>query len=408
MKHSDIFNEFVKIAQEKGLIAKADQAEHTEKSFSETNPRHDSLSIEQISKLYNNKPKLPKDMEYKNNIMEDAHPDSLVLSPSHDKLNGLVENEIEGQNIRMRIVMKTPDGQLTQRKYAEKQLILSLVRTANDLDNHNQEELRKLADICLMQASGKQFTKVAQWQLIGVIAAAIGMLYAKQHLRFHSDGFSADYQKAIAEIDDLLNSNANFGVGYEYTPAFLQVVSKLKEELGKLNTGVQSIMPALEKIELPKTGAELKQIAQMPDTSNAIQALEAFKQIVEEVYPYINKTVVDFGNEAFKQRAIAQKGFLSSVVDSTEVLHGGGGLIADDFDDVKHALQTLKVDIDNIVKGLQGAESEQKDAQRQLEANKSEQSKLFQGQPAATAPEAAQSPSALSELEDATKGFFGG
>lgn len=159
MIRSDIFESFIKIAQKEGLISEADHAEHTEKDFHETNPRHDSLSIEQIGKLYNNKPSLPKDMEYEKNIMEDAHPDSIVISPSYDKLNGLVENENEGQNIRMRIVMKEPDGHLTQRKYAEKQLILSLVRVANELDNQNKEGLRILADTCLEQASIKKKLK---------------------------------------------------------------------------------------------------------------------------------------------------------------------------------------------------------------------------------------------------------
>src|SRR5512142_1100769 len=152
MKRSEIFESFVKIAQEQGLLAEAEHAEHTEKDFSETNPRYDSLSIEQISKLYGVKPDKPKDMEYKKNIMEDAHPDSVVISPSHDKLNGLVENNIERQNILLHIVHKEPDGHLTQRKYARKQLLLSLVRIGNELDNRGDDELRKLADACLEQA----------------------------------------------------------------------------------------------------------------------------------------------------------------------------------------------------------------------------------------------------------------
>src|SRR5271166_4104687 len=147
MRRSEIFESFVKIAQQKGLISDAEHAEHTEKDFSETNPRMDSLSIEQISKLYNTKPAQPKDMEYQRNIIEDAHPEMVVISPSYDKLNGLVENENEGQNIRIHISLKEPDGHLTQRKYAEKELIMALVRTANDLDNRNQDQLCKLADV---------------------------------------------------------------------------------------------------------------------------------------------------------------------------------------------------------------------------------------------------------------------
>ena len=63
MNHSKIFDEFVKIAKKEGLIPESDHAEHTEHDFTETNPRHDSLSIEQIGKLYNNKPNLPEDMK---------------------------------------------------------------------------------------------------------------------------------------------------------------------------------------------------------------------------------------------------------------------------------------------------------------------------------------------------------
>lgn len=402
MRRSEIFESFIKIAQDNGLISESEHAEHTEKDFHETNPRHDSLTIEQISKLYNTKSDLPKGMEYNKNIIENAHPEKVVLFMAHDKLNGLVENENEGQNIRIHISLKEPDGHLVQRKYAEKQLIMSLVRAANDLDNRNQEELRKLADVCLIQAVG--FKKEALWPLVIGIAAAVGILYAKQHLRFHNDGFAVDYQKTISEIDDLLNANSNLGVGYSYTPAFIQVVEKLKEELTKLNASVQKIMPILEKIETPRTGEELKQLAAQPETQEAHQALTEFMKTVEEAYPFINQVVNNFNNEGYKQRAISQKGFLSSIVDSAEVLHGGGGLIADDFDDVKHALQTLKIDIDNIIKGLQTSENMQQSATQQLQATQDETTKLFQSTKPA---EEESSGNTLTDLEEMAKGIPG-
>lgn len=416
MRRSEIFESFVKIAQEKGLISDAEHAEHTEKDFSETNPRMDSLTIEQISKLYNTKPEQPADMKYKNNIMEDAHPDPIVISPSYDALNGLVESEVEGQRIRMRIVMKEPDGHLVNRKYAEKQLVLSLVRTAEQLDNMEQDELRKLADVCLIQASGKQFKKVAFWPVAIAIAAAVGVLYAKQHMRFHSDGWRADYQKAIGEIDDLLSSaesiQTTLGAGYEYTPAFLQMVTQLKAQLEKLNSAVETVIPAIEKVETPRTGQELAQIASHPDTQAAAQALAQFHDSFKQQIPFINKVINNFGNEGFKQRAIAQKGLLSSMVDATEILHGGGGAIADDFDDVKHALQTLKADLQNLAQGLQGAQDAQQEASSQLSSAKSEEEKAFQppAAPESATPESAQ-PTAkgpLSAIEDETKGLFGG
>lgn len=365
---SDIFSEFVKVAQENGLISDSGHAEHTEKDFHETNPRMDSLSIEQIGKLYNNKPPTPKEMEYKNNIMEIAHPDPLVISPSHDKLNGLIENEIEGQNIRIHISLKEPDGHLTQRKYAEEQLILSLVRTANDLDNHDQEELRTLADVCLAQTtSKKKLHKVAAIPLLVYpIAAAIGVLYAKNHMDFHIDGFTADYQKAISEIDDLLNSNSNLGVGYSYTPQFLQTVTQLKTDLSELNTEAQKALSVLDRLQLPHNAEDLQTITQQATTHEAIQAVNNLQAEMNHIQPFLTKIVSDFQDPTYKQRAVEHKGFFTSLIDSTSVLHGGNRLVADDFDDVRHALGALLKDVQAITMGLQKADAVKQDAAKDL------------------------------------------
>lgn len=378
MRRSEIFESFVKIAQEKGLLSDSEyKPEHTEKDFHETNPRHDSLSIEQISKLYNTKPERPKDMDYERNIIEDAHPDSLVISPSYDKLNGLIENENEGQNIRLRIVMKQPDGHLTQRKYARKELLLSLVRVANELDNRGNDELRKLADVCLQQASKKKIEKKAYaWLIIGAVVAAAGVLYAKQHLRFHSDGWDADYAKAEGEINDLLNGNANWGVGYEYTPEFLATVTKLNSVLGEINTAVKKVMPILDEVQTPRTGdeyaKEIVRVSQDSATKAADAAMKELRAVMTNNLPFIRKVLSDFGSATYKQRSIARKGALSNLVDSAEILHGGAGLVADDFDDVAHALQTLRVDLVNIIKELKAGANVQQQLQNDLQAGQSD------------------------------------
>lgn len=423
MRKSEIFESFVKIAQERGLVSQAEKPEHTETSFSETNPRMDSLTIEQISKLYNTKPAQPKDMEYKRNIIEDAHPESVVISPSYDKLNGLVENDNERQDIMIRIVMKNPDGHLVNRKYAKKNLLLSLVRVGNELDARNNEELRKLADACLEQMSQKKIEKTA-WVQIAVIAVVVvlGAIYAKQHLRFHSDGWQADLAKAMGEIDDLLTSNTNVGVGYAYTPAFIQTVNQLKSELNKLNTAVMKAIPILDKMQTPKNAEELKSMLDEPETKDAVKAVQDLQAQMQSSYPFINTVINSFGNESYKQRSIAEKGILTSVVDSAEFLHGGAGLVADDFDDVKHALQTLKVDLSNLAKIMQGVESVKDKAQQELSASQSEVSSSFTGTPqkaptapaptgdagtpAAPAGETKRSP--FDALEEESKGLFGG
>ena len=110
MRDSEIFNSFIKIAQEKGMISE-DAPEKAKKILEKTH-RADSLDISAIEALYGVKPNMPKDMEYKRNIIEDAHPNAAIVSPSYDKLNGLVENNNERQDILLNIVNRTPDGRI--------------------------------------------------------------------------------------------------------------------------------------------------------------------------------------------------------------------------------------------------------------------------------------------------------
>ena len=379
---SEIFNNFVKIAQAQGLISDEKptdervEAEHTEKDFSETNPRHDSLSIEQIGKLYNTKPAQPKDMEYKKNIMEDAHPDPVVLFMAHDKLNALIENENEGQNARIRITLKEPDGHLTQRKYAQKELVLSLVRLANELDNSDQDELRKLADVCLAQASKKKDLEKQAWVIpviIGVVAV-VGLLYLQQHKNFHSDGFNMDYQKTLGEIDDLLTSSVSwYGTGYQYTPEFIQSVQKLKDDLGKINEAVQKVVPLVQNVQQPRTRSEitqqLAQIAQDPKTQEADQAVKEFETVLKEYAPEVQQVVKNFSNQSYKNSVITDKGSLTKAVDWTEILHGGGGLVSDDFDDVRRALVPLWKDIVDLYNALQEAKNVQTTLKSELSSS---------------------------------------
>jgi hypothetical protein len=362
MNHSKIFDEFVKIAQKEGLISEAGPAEHTEFDFPETNPRHDSLSIEQIGKLYNNKPDMPEDMKYKNNIMEDAHPDSLVISPSYDKLNGLVENEIEGQNIRLRIVMKEPDGHLVNRKYAEKQLILSLVRVANKLDNADNKSLCKLADVCLTQATSKKIVKSAQWAwALRLGLPLLAGLYLKEHTDFHPDGFIQDCQKAEAEIDDLINGGTTLGVyGHEYSADFETQMTKLKENLDNIKKVVEEqVIPVLNKVnntDIAHDSEDLFKEMQAPQNQEIGQQVSAvitnFKAAIRANWTFISLMRRNLSNKEYQQRAVVSKGVLNEAIEGFPGLLGGYGLISNEFEDVVRSLATVYTDLVGLNKSL--------------------------------------------------------
>lgn len=367
-KNSEIFENFLKIAEEQGMVS--DFSSEKAKQKLEKDPRADSLSVKDIEKLYNIKTETTKDNSYKKNIMEDAHPTSVIISPSYDKLNGLVENNIERQNIILNILNKTPNGQSTQHRYASQDLILSLVRIANDLDNQNNEKLRALADVCLFQLSGP-IKKEAAVTLLGALGVTIpvllGTLYLQQHLSFINEGFEKNHQKLIEEVDDLLESSSSWGVGYSYKANFIAQVQDLKNKLNSFYGIFRKVEPVITELETPRTSEQLIQLAKQPTSDSVVSAYNTFKSAAENMLPYINTIEKNFSSETFKVKQIEDKGFLSSLVDKTQILHGGKGLIADDFDDVVRALSPYKKSISDLLSVLKNAESIEKSAQQQLQ-----------------------------------------
>lgn len=355
MRRSEIFESFVKIAEEKGLVAKATPEENIA-DLSKTH-RADSLSIDDIAHLYGVKPPAPEDAQYDRNIVETAHPKPLVLAPSYDKLNGLVENINERQDILLHIVNKNNTGSIVQTKYAERELVLSLVRVGNEMDNRGHDELRALADVCLRQASSKALEKQSQVLrvVLPLVASLLAGWYAKQHLPFHSDGFNIDYQKAVSELNDLITSNDNFGIGYQLTPDTIQQAHDIKAKLDQVKQAVNRVMPAIENIQQPRTNTDLAQMLQHPLAQEAAAAFQQLNSVVTEVKPYLEQVIADFTSNVYKQQHIAEKGMFTQMIDSTGILHGGKGLEADDFDDVAHALQTVLTDLDGLEKCLTDA-----------------------------------------------------
>jgi hypothetical protein len=169
---SDIFDEYAKIAEKMGLVSLAEddlpeqpskpkESAKLKKYKKSPYPRAGSDDISTIEALYGVKP--DDSIKYEYNIMEAAHPRPVVIAPAYDRMNALVENENERNNIICNIVSKPVDGLLNFHRWAKKDLMLQLVRLANDLDNAGHEELRCLADKCIEKVSSekKKFRKEA-------------------------------------------------------------------------------------------------------------------------------------------------------------------------------------------------------------------------------------------------------
>jgi hypothetical protein len=169
MRHSDIFDSYVKIAEEQGLVSLSEDEVKTPSDKPKESakmkrykkspyPRMGSDTIEVIQALYGVKP--DNSVEYENNIMEAAHKTPVVIAPAYDRLNALVENNIERNNIMCDIALKQNDSITSMHRYAEKELMLQLVRIANDMDNIGNEDIRVLADACIEKLALK---KNSEW-----------------------------------------------------------------------------------------------------------------------------------------------------------------------------------------------------------------------------------------------------
>jgi len=377
MSNSEVFDEFIKIATKKGLVSEGEHAEHTEQNTK--NPRWDSLDISAIEALYGVKPDLPKGMEYEHNIMEDAHPNSVVVSPSYDKLNGLVENNNELQAILMHIIYKEPENGSPNQgmypmqptllyptpKYASKDLMMALVRVANDMDNRDQDNLRVLADKCLEQMhDGFQKQAFLPW-IIGA-AVVLGAIYLQQHLDDVDQGIKQDYMRLQSELQDFQNADTTWGFGHKYDDALKHDVMMLQSLLNEFWTAYSQTVPLIQKMERPSSAQDLVAKTQDANTMTAMQAYEMLRGEVEKIFPYLDKIQQNFENPDYKSEHIAEKGAVTNLLDSVPFLHGGkSSLLADDFDDVVNAIGPFK----SAVKRLLDLFVKAKDVQDKVSAD---------------------------------------
>ena len=358
MKKSDIFDNFVKIAEENS------------KKVLENNPRVDSLSAKEIAKLYNVKPEQSPDQKYENNMFEAAHPEPVVLFNAYDKLNGLIENNIERQNILLRILNKPTNGNITGHKYASN-LATTLVKISNTLKQDNAN-IARVSDFCLTTIEKKALGPVA---IVGIASTLLGALYAQQHLANINAGFERNSVALIKELEDFINSTSSFGVGYKFKANFIEFIKDFKNKLSIFDNLYKELYPLIENINKPRTAKELLDLSKTNGTEVA-EAYTKLKNSVDEMLPYLETVSKNFANKAYKEMQIEEKGFLTDLADKT-FLHGGQGLIADDFDDVINAITPYKNSLVEMYKVLKSASSLQEKAKKELEEAEGKSKTMF-------------------------------
>lgn len=182
----EIFEEYLKIQEQQGFITKADYA----------SARRGSDNQKTIELLYGIKSEPEK-------ILEKAHPETAVVSPAHDKMNGIVETLQQRQNIMAQIALKTPTGENTMHRYvtAHERLIKELYKSASLLDEKNETKLAQKADKCL-EKTAIPLLGLIPWY-IWTVAGSLGGLALLNRTDNLSIGAMQDSQIALDELADL-------------------------------------------------------------------------------------------------------------------------------------------------------------------------------------------------------------
>lgn len=222
--NSEIFDEYAKIAAEQGLV-KGGLVKRAEGS--EPHPRYDSLTQADIASLYGVEPDGKQD-----HIVEQAHPEPMIIAPAYDRVNGLVENLLERQNIIHSIVTKPNHGKHIQERYvcAHEELVNELVKTAFLLDRNGHEELMVLADNC-----ANSIVKMAfPWLLLGAgILGAAGLI--NNFGGMIDRGVRENSTRAIEELQELYDNVPQLSGRIDALIADIEYVKAKNEELTQFN-----------------------------------------------------------------------------------------------------------------------------------------------------------------------------
>lgn len=357
---SEMFENFSLIAEKSGLTKLAAESDEHKKYKDDAEARAGSDDISTIEALYGVK---PDGQDYKFNIMEQAHPNSVIIAPSYDKTNGLVENNIERQNIMINLTLKNPLGTHTNPKYAQKELVMELVRIANEMDNKNKEELFKLADSCLIDLSASKRQArvkkaVAPAAAAGLpiaaitigVALALGAVWLVSHSDDTDNGPLANCDNALKKLQDL-KTNSWFESDVDATvraecDTLIDYIYRLKEE-------TTIFLDITDEIYKPKSLSELQEIIKVKQSIEGQQdtianGVQTFKAFVMEVAPLINQSIANFTDSTYQKQHTKPSAISEMTGWLGEALHGRWGLISNDFISAANALAPLKKSIEEL------------------------------------------------------------
>ncbi len=216
--YSEVLELYAQAAIDAGLISEAQE---------ETNPRYDTHDMKAIEILYGVQPNGEKD-----DILDKAHPKPAIVAPAYDRVNALVENLKERQNVMADIARKPNDGKHTQERYvkAQRELFREFKKATLLLERKNEDSnLIRLADKC-----SEQIVKESLLFLVPTAAAIWGGVRAVEEIMesMEENTVGAAAGNAEEKLGDLIEDGEG---AFDQFSDLLESISSLREASEKVS-----------------------------------------------------------------------------------------------------------------------------------------------------------------------------
>jgi hypothetical protein len=264
---SDILIEYAKIAEQHGLIKKAQETKND-------NVRYDSVPLSDIGLLYGVEPNGKED-----HIFDQAHPETVIVGRSYDAMNAVIETPQQRQSIMSSVALKTPNGNQTQRRYIDisHKLTQSLINAGFATEGRN-EKLMRLADSCAERQVKRLEKKAYAHAVIGGAIAAIGLIYYF--------GYSATSAATVAKNAGWVLEALTPLESQPYAPTLSRLVENIKVQSERFYANKNRLVArSMEQIVEKSQDAETqKMVKHMQGYYNQLKQLKiAIPKIVENI-----------------------------------------------------------------------------------------------------------------------------
>lgn len=263
----EIFNEYVKIAEKMGLISSDSYVTAEEEAKKKNDSAKKDMDLA-AALFYGIKPNGKEDDI---SLLEKAHPRVAVVSPAEDRVNGIVENDQQRQDIMMQIATRPTNGKYQQKAFvtAHENLSKSLTKASIALQREQYKDLSRFAIDCHDRLEKEAVPAIIIAGVLSTVVTAVGIIAAINYTKNIAVNVIANATQTEKELLDLKGKMSSDIVDY-----ILDDLKILKEQATKFSN--LPTIRAISREDIPVVKEKFAKELKMADTYRNV--LEQFSK----------------------------------------------------------------------------------------------------------------------------------